>query len=214
MLDRLEQRSMRIPTNPILTIMSSILSIFFIPKPWMGVIFQTSVIWTMTMLFAQHQPAFCIKPPIRCGWRVVLLCGENSPVFASIRQHLEVRRLKCLQWSYLSPLSWEKVRLLLSSKAMGWDKYCLSWVLGGTEPSSPRLASLTLRPSGAPTGPLIKDRVCLSISLTATHAEQRHADTRTHSRLHLSIVSHEVVPWYNPQIARKPTQWENTYTHT
>lgn len=52
------------------------------------------------------------------------------------------------------------------------------------------LSSLTFHPSGASPGPLIKERVCLSISLTATHAEQRHTNMHTHSRLHLSQWSH------------------------
>lgn len=60
--------------------------------------------------------------------------------------------------------------------------------------SSPLLSFplvLTPDPSGAPAGPLIKEQVRLSISLTATRAEQRHTNTRAHlSELHLSQCSY------------------------
>lgn len=78
--------------------------------------------------------------------------------------------------------------LLLSSKA--WNETNIVFHESLEAWSSPLLSSLTFHPSGASPGPLIKERVCLSIFLTATHAEQRHTNMHTHSRLHLSQWSH------------------------
>lgn len=119
-------------------------------------------------------------------------------------------------WTNLQPLSQEKVHIFCCLQKLGLTNIVFHEPLEAQ--SSPLLSSLTLCPSGASAGPIIKEQVCLSVSLTAARRTKTHQHVHTLQITLVTMVSLDTVPWYNFQRCggrKRFTQPpKNTHTHT
>lgn len=102
-------------------------------------------------------------------------------------------------WTNLQPLSPEKVHIFCCLQKLGLTNIVFHEPVEAQ--SSPLLSSLTLCPSGASAGPIIKEQVCLSVSLTAARR------TKTHQHVHTpDYTCHNGLTWYGPLI-QLPDMW-------
>lgn len=118
--------------------------------------------------------------------------SDISNVLTHLPAATVIRKSPCL---LLSSKAWNETNIVFHESLEAW--------------SSPLLSSLTFHPSGASPGPLIKEQVCLSISLTATHAEQRHTNMHTHTP---DYTSHNGLTGYSPLVQPTDTK-KKCFTH-